>query len=47
VSTIAEIKAAIERLRPQEQEEIRKFLFELIAKDQGDTTEAANLPQAP
>jgi hypothetical protein len=45
MSTIAEIKAAIEQLSPQEQEEVKLFLRQLIARDQGN--DSNDTPQAP
>jgi hypothetical protein len=47
VSTIAEIKAAIERLPPQEQEEVKLYLRQLIDRDQSYAAENGDTPQAP
>jgi hypothetical protein len=47
VSTIAEIKAAIEQLPLEEKEEIKRFLRELAARDQRESPGFVHLPQAP
>jgi hypothetical protein len=47
VTTIAEIKAAIERLPPEEQEEIKQYLCELTVTDRGETLESIRPPSTP